>query len=381
MKWILSLFLIILGEIGIMGEALAADIMAVLSNGDRIVRNGETITVSFNGRRNLLTSAVYGGGFHKDYQAVSNHCSNEDVPVMTRIAYQKQMHELCLRLGNVPEKTAVLGTSVPMNNAVLRSATYKDLTVTAIVTAGVEGNAGRPGDPAAHEGMEWEFLKPGTINIILHFNQNLAPGVMTRAVVMASEAKAAALEELQIGSRYSPFPATGTGTDQIAVISDPQGKVTVTDCGKHTKPGELVGTVVKDAVKEALKRQNGLDEQSVHSVYQRMRRFGITRESLQKEYEERYGRPQHPSSIEKALDALDGDDETVALCSLYAHLQDEWRWNLISFREFRQVGNLLLKRLAPEWSGTIEEREPIAAWKEAYFIRLHSWIQKRKGAV
>ena len=69
----------------------------------------------------------------------------------------------------------------------------------------------------------------------------MPPGILARALVTATEAKTAALQELILGSRYSSGLATGTGTDQILAISDPQAKLMISDCGKHTKPGELLG--------------------------------------------------------------------------------------------------------------------------------------------
>jgi len=49
------------------------------------------------------------------------------------------------------------------------------------------------------------FYEPGTINIIILTNMALRPRAMTRAVISATEATAAALLDMDIRSAYSPL--------------------------------------------------------------------------------------------------------------------------------------------------------------------------------
>jgi len=86
--------------------------------------------------------------------------------------------------------------------------------VYALVTAGVKSNAVRM---SADEGR---FYEPGTINIILLPNMKLTLRAMARAIISATEAKTAALMDLDIRSSYSSsmHRATGTGTDNIIVV-------------------------------------------------------------------------------------------------------------------------------------------------------------------
>jgi hypothetical protein len=53
-----------------------------------------------------------------------------------------------------------------------------------------------------------------------------------------------------------PTQATGTGTDNIIVITGTNGP-RVSYIGGHSKIGELIGKAVYEAVVEALKRQDG----------------------------------------------------------------------------------------------------------------------------
>ena len=82
---------------------------------------------------------------------------------------------------------------------------YEDFKVTAIVTAGINVNAVRVGDPTTwHEraGTYFEVMS-GTINILLHIDADLAPGALVNALVTCTEAKTAAVQELLAPSRYS----------------------------------------------------------------------------------------------------------------------------------------------------------------------------------
>jgi adenosylcobinamide amidohydrolase len=47
------------------------------------------------------------------------------------------------------ERCVTLGTAANMNNAAFVAETFRDLEVVAVCTGGVEGNAGRVGDPAS----------------------------------------------------------------------------------------------------------------------------------------------------------------------------------------------------------------------------------------
>jgi adenosylcobinamide hydrolase len=78
---------------------------------------------------------------------------------------------------------------------------------------------------------------------------------MARAIITATEAKTAALQDMDARSSVSPEnQATGTGTDNVIIVSgtDPDKKVRYT--GGHTKLGELIGTTTKIAVHETIKK-------------------------------------------------------------------------------------------------------------------------------
>ncbi len=80
---------------------------------------------------------------------------------------------------------------------------------------------------------------------------------MARAIMTATEAKTAALQDIDYKSTASPqIQATGTGTDSMIVVSGVNPDITIRHTGGHTKMGELIGFTAKTAVAEALKKHD-----------------------------------------------------------------------------------------------------------------------------
>ena len=349
MKQIYVYSIVIVLILGIISRvfAMEQEVLLKTENGDIVYRIKDTVIVEFAGKRNVLSSSLFNGGWREDLQAVLNHHSEKEKESMTVEGYFSSMCTLCKSLGYDSAKVSTMGTGVPMRNVSIKQASYEKFSVTAIVTAGAEGNPGRVGDSAVYTAMTTDKLpEPGTINIMLYFNCSMPPGVLARSLVTATEAKTAALQELLLGSRYSYGLATGTGTDQILAICDPQAQLIITDCGKHTKPGELLGRVVKEAVKEALYKQNGFDGKKMHDIIRRMERFGMTKTKLMPDYCANYNRQINENDFNNCLDKINHDEQVVALTSLYAHLFDQYRWGLLSEEEINVTGSLLLKKLA-----------------------------------
>ncbi len=179
-----------------------------------------------------------------------------------RLGFDSWKDEVFKNLGRSPEDTSLLFTGADMKNLSVRKAAYKDMTVYVLATAGVQSNAVRT---SMDEGL---FYEPGTINILVLTNLKLSPRAMTRAVITVTEAKTAALQDMDIRSTYNPaqWQATGTGTDEVLVV---EGRgVPVDNTGGHSKLGELIAKAVYEAVTEAVGRQNGLF--ASRNVFQRI---------------------------------------------------------------------------------------------------------------
>jgi iron complex transport system substrate-binding protein len=159
--------------------------------------------------------------------------------------------KVCRVLSRRTQETALLFTGADMDHLSVQRQSFRAMSVYALVTAGAGSNALRAGEDAGG------YYEPGTINILVMTNMRLTQRAMTRAVITATEAKTAALQDLDIRSSYTPRQngATGTGTDNVIVL---QGRgAAIDNSGGHTKMGELIGRAVYQGVREALFRQNG----------------------------------------------------------------------------------------------------------------------------
>ena len=232
-----------------------------------------------------------------------------------------------------------------MDNVAIQSESYEGLMVTAIVTGGIEVNGGRVGDPTNfYHPIEKETLKkPGTINIMLLIDGDLPVGTMARALVTCTEAKTAALQELMAGSNYSTGLATGSGTDSTIIITNPASPLYFENAGKHSKVGELIGIVVKKAVKEALKLETGLSPDYQHSVLRRLKRFGINQESLWLCYKKQVQIKVSKAQFMDYSSQIDKNSSMITYTSLYVHLLDQLAWQLLSVLEVEEVSNELLE--------------------------------------
>ena len=108
-------------------------------------------------------------------------------------------------------------------------------------------------DRASHIERNGEFERIGTINTILLTNISLSSAALASSFIVITEAKVIALQELGIRSSYNPdWQATGTGTDQIVVVSGLGSKCAYV--GGHTKIGELMARAATSATIDAIKR-------------------------------------------------------------------------------------------------------------------------------
>lgn len=126
----------------------------------------------------------------------------------------------------------------------------REVEVIALVTAGVS-NARRAGEEAEWREIGDAPIGSGTINIIVLTNARLTQAAMVEAVITVTEAKTAVLQDRSIKSPVTGKPATGTGTDAIAVVSG-FGPVEVRYCGKHVIFGEMLAKTVMQAIAASL---------------------------------------------------------------------------------------------------------------------------------
>ncbi len=212
-----------------------------------------TLLVSFGEKRRILST--WDG--YKEVSFVANTYQPPALSDITMMNYPKFEEEFPAALGISRSNFSFLSTIANMDNVAVCEKSYQDLTVSCLATGGV-GNALRSGvDEANWMEQDGNFVKThGTINIVLLTNANLSDGAMARAIITATEAKTAALQDMDARSSVSPEnQATGTGTDNMIVVSGKELGRQIRYTGGHTKLGELIGVSTKLAVAEAIKKQ------------------------------------------------------------------------------------------------------------------------------
>ena len=214
-----------------------------------------TLLVSFREKRRILSTWE---GF-KDVGFVANTYQPSGLSDVTMLNYQEFEERFPVALGIPYTNLSFLSTGANMDNVAVCEKSYKELMVCCLATGGV-GNALRSGVDEAIW-MEWggNFIKTlGTINIILLTNVKLSDGAMARTIITATEAKTAALQDMDARSSVSPQnQATGTGTDNMIIVSGKRSDKPTCYMGGHTKMGELIGASTKIAVAETIKKQSG----------------------------------------------------------------------------------------------------------------------------
>ncbi len=266
----------------------ASDAYAVLLDnpGFALDRRGRFLRARLKKPHLVLSTSHVNGGQAEHVRYLVNHQSCEGKGHQGRHDQlqgegQAGYHRTaCEEAGVSPENTALMGTAANMQYAAVREESFGETRVCAVVTAGVQGNAGRAGDPATWDeaGGAWKPAKTiaGTINTLLLFDCPLLPAALARAVATMTEAKTAALLDLAVPSRYSPSLATGTGTDQYCLAAPMDASVPPrTWSGKHSKLGEILARAVIEATKEALRWQNGLEPSRTRNLIHALGRFGI----------------------------------------------------------------------------------------------------------
>jgi adenosylcobinamide amidohydrolase len=313
-----------------------------------------------------MSTSTHNGGYREDLTAVFNRDVNPgpgmpcDYCTEGEESRKKFIAEI---LGLDYETVAYMATIVSMDNAVIKTESYDELAVTAVATASVEVNAGRVGEKATSYEKRGSSvsLRPGTINIMVFANADMTPGCMARAMITATEAKTAVLQELMVGSLRSSGIATGTGTDNMMIIANAESDNLLTYAGKHGKLGELIGATVMEAVRQSLRRHCGLSEASQRSMLARLRRFGLTEASFQKALGESIYKGGETAAYLGRLHELDRDPYIVAMTSLYVHLLDQVSWDLLSEGEAASAGELNLNHILPGYDGRGGPPEPLTA--------------------
>lgn len=329
-------------------------------DGEEVFLFRKFIVVKLPEGRNSLTTSWINGGYQENLDAIFNHQLNQqNIDDLETTSVTEFMKITAQKIGLNPQKVTGMITVASMENVAISNKKYRNIEITAIVTAGIEVNGGRAGDPASYyeENENYEF-KVGTINTILIINARLHESTLARAMMTAVEAKTVALGQLMAPSRYSNGIATGSGTDKISVISNMESDIVLTNAGKHSKLGELIGLSIIEATTEALAKQSNLTPDSQCDMLVRMERFGVDEEQywetvknmdifqeeihqngiLQKDI------PQKDRFLSK-LRLFSKNPVVVTMTGSILHIVDEMSWGLIPEITGRRTAISMMKTL------------------------------------
>lgn len=185
-----------------------------------------------------LSSAIVGGGYSTTRNIINAYVDKNfhaDDP-------QAWLHDLAKNI-NIYESFIGLLTAVKLHKVRVVTLQAENLTVSAIITAGVSN--------ATHAGITPPFsYQPSTINAILLLDANLTPAAMLNAVITATEAKTAALHEKNIHTPENEI-ATGTSTDTVTIAATGKGAQQMY-AGPVTTIGWLIARAVRQALNESL---------------------------------------------------------------------------------------------------------------------------------
>lgn len=207
---------------------------------------GETLVITFRRPTHVVSWAPLNGGMRTHASHIINHCVADDFKCEDP---QKTLRQVASRIG-------IKGTFVGMMTAAdvgrysMAKGVHQDLRAYAIATAGC-GNVATVGETGAYVEGESQPIPPGTINLIVAVNYGFTHEAMLEAIAIATEAKVRVMYEFGLTSRTTGQPATGTGTDCVAVASGHDRRYLY--CGKHTKWGELIGRACLESIRGALR--------------------------------------------------------------------------------------------------------------------------------
>jgi adenosylcobinamide amidohydrolase len=222
-------------------------------NFGKLVLKDNVLAVISDIELSTVSSAIYNGGFKKTKAILNVQTPEELSDRKLHENPQKFIIDSAKKLG-LSENFVGMITAAAVDKFALASKKDGDLTVTVTATA-----VDPAGNTCSHAETAGETITveemPGTINIMVIIDGNPTESCLVNTVLTATEAKTAAMWELDIRSRYSGDVATGTITDAIIVAKTNRGAPIVIG-GPASKLGQLVGYCTRKAVKESIMKAN-----------------------------------------------------------------------------------------------------------------------------
>jgi adenosylcobinamide amidohydrolase len=227
---------------------------SLVGKGVKLILKENVLAVISENPLTTISSAFYNGGGIKKTKVILNvevlkSCSDQDLhgdPSAYILASSKKF--------GIQEEFIGMVTAAAVDNFALVSKKQGGLAVSVVATAADKGGNTCNFAESAGEPIEIQPNK-GTINIIVVIDGNPIESCLAGTLITVTEAKMAALRELDVRSRFSGDEATGTVTDSIVVAKTNAG-VPIAYGGPASKLGQMVGYCAKKAVKTAVTKAN-----------------------------------------------------------------------------------------------------------------------------
>ena len=216
----------------------------------RVEKN--TLIVTFPGSRSVMSWAILNGGVRAHASHILNHHVDPHKPGDDP---RRTLRQAATRIGIKGTFVGML-TGADVRKFSMARAVYNELQAYVIATAGC-ANLATVGETGKYIEGDSHPVPSGTINIIVAVNYAFTHEAMLEAMAIVTEAKVQAMFEFGLKSVSTGQPATGTGTDCIAVAVGHDRRYVF--CGKHTKWGELVGRASLESIRGALRLANSGD--------------------------------------------------------------------------------------------------------------------------
>jgi adenosylcobinamide amidohydrolase len=217
-----------------------------LSGGTKLIVKDNVLAVICDSTLMTVSSAFYNGGY-KQVKAVLNVGVPEGYNDRSlHLDPLELITSSAAKLGFTKDYLAMV-TAAKIKNYNLVTKKADDFSVSVVATAGC-----KHGESSGEE-MDVQEIH-GTVNVIVLIDGKPTESCMVASVITATEAKSAALRDLDVRSLYTGDSATGSITDSVAIVSTNIGK-TISYGGPASKLGKLVGYCTRKAVTEALIKQ------------------------------------------------------------------------------------------------------------------------------
>lgn len=226
--------------------------------------NKRALVITSKARLKILSSAILNGGLVHARSIVNYHVSSNFSNPNPELFLKRAISRLGL-----PAPVVGLMTAVNIKNLSIQS-DEDGVPVCCLATAGLSypAAAGDRTEQASHQ---------STVNIILIVDGDLTESATVGAVKTATEAKALALRDLDVRSRFSREGASGTTTDSLCIACTGRGKIQDYS-GTATDLGQKIARLVRRGVEEAVQNEDGLIRN--RPILNRLKERGIELDDL-----------------------------------------------------------------------------------------------------